>query len=741
MNKLFFFCFFAFSVISVCLHAQMDIADARLQPEGTVVTVQGIATNGAELGIIRYLQDDTGAIPAYPGSGSAGDFPNDVERGDLVQVTGELKSFNGLLEIDPITSYNVISSNNMLPDPLVQTPDGVNEANEAKLLRVENVKFDDGGSIFSVGNYTFTENGGGESAEIYVRSGSPLIGMAITQAAVNLTGLSSEFNGIYQLLLRDADDIEIADDFYITSPPVQSNLTTDGFAISWTTNVNSSSNLRYGTTIAMENEITNSNSTTTHSISVDGLDPAEFYYVQVFSDNGTTTVSSVPKLFSTASNSSGDIRIYFNNGVDADFSNGSHPTNTSPAALEAAIINRINAATTSIDCAIYNINRTSIVEALTNAHNNGVVVRYIADDETANLALGNPTPPFSILEGNTEGLMHNKFFVIDANSQNQSWVIMGSTNMTDNNLGQDFNNMLFIQDEALAKAYTLEFNEMWGTDGPSPGIFNVKFGEDKSDNTPHLFNIGGRIVESYFSPSDNTALTLTHTVETADDDLQFALLTFTYNELGTAILNEHNSGTSVRGIIDNINDQGSEFSFLESNGVNVSPDNNSLQTHHKYCIIDATNPASDPVVITGSHNWSTSAEVRNDENTLIIHDENVANIFLQEFEARWCEATGGTNCITVATDDVDDIPGFEATLFPNPAVNQTTLQMTIEQPLQEVVVTLWDFNGKMLQTNLYRNIQGLQTETLFLNGLAAGNYFVSFKVEDGLTVRKLEVLK
>ncbi|HHS95329.1 MAG TPA: hypothetical protein ENJ45_01975, partial [Phaeodactylibacter sp.] len=645
MNKIILL-FFCFLINAHLAQSQIDISAARNMAEGETVTIQGVATNGAELGIIRYLQDDTGGLPVYPGAGSVGNFPDEVSRGDLVQVTGVLKIYNGLLEIDPIESYTVISSNNALPTPQLVSPDGINEENEAKLLTIENVVFDDAGATFSVGNYTFTQNGGGESSEIYVRSGSPLIGMPITQAAVNLTGISSEFNGLYQLLLRDENDIEIVDDFYITEQLSVSDISTDGFTVSWKTNVPASSNVRIGTTPDMTGEITNSNSTTNHSISIEGLAPANFYYLQAFSDNGISTVNSTVKLFSTASQSTGEIRVYFNHPVDNGFSNGSYPSNITPAALEQAIINRINAATTSIDCALYNINRESIVQALSNAHNNGVTVRYISDDQTNNDALSNPTPPFPVLAGNAgDPLMHNKFFIIDADSEDDSWVIMGSTNMTTGNLADDYNNMVFIQDQALAKAYKMEFEEMWGTDGPQPGIFNVRFGEDKSDNTPHLFMVGGHLVESYFSPSDNTSLELVRAVRSADDDLQFALLTFTYNELGTAVLTEHNEGTVVRGIIDNVNDQGTEFSFLQGNGVNVSPDNQSVITHHKYCIVDATNTASDPLVITGSHNWSTGAELRNDENTLIIHHPDVANIFLQEFEARWCEANGGTDCI------------------------------------------------------------------------------------------------
>jgi phosphatidylserine/phosphatidylglycerophosphate/cardiolipin synthase-like enzyme/DNA/RNA endonuclease YhcR with UshA esterase domain len=717
--------------------AQIDIAVARNMPEGSTVTVEGIATNGSELSIIRYLQDATGAIAAYPGSGSAANFPDNVSRGDLVQVTGQLKIYNGLLEIDPITAYNVISSGNQLPDPLLTTPDGVNETNEAKLLQINGVTFQDGGSTFAVGNYAFSASG--ETSEIYVRAGSPILGSIIPLASVNLTGISSEFNTLYQLLPRDLNDIEIADNFYFTSTPVQSNITNDGFTLDWTTNVAGSTTIEYGTTTALGETMTVGGMTTNHSATLTGLDPAVCYYVKPLSNNGNTTIQAPSKIYSTASNSTGAMRVYFNHGVDGNFSNGSYPTDVTSAAIEAAIISRINNAQSTIDFCFYNINRETIVAALTNAYNNGVQVRYIADDQTANLALQDPTPPFPIVKGNAgDPLMHNKFMIIDADSENNSWVSSGSTNLTDNNLAQDYNNFILIQDQALAKAYTLEFEEMWGGSDPTPGIFTITFGEDKADNTPHLFNINGVTVESYFSPSDNTTAHIIDAMESAESDLEFAVLTFTKNEIGTAVRDAHDAGVSVRGIIDNINDQGSEFDFLVNQGVNVIPDNQTVQTHHKYAIIDATNPASDPIVLTGSHNWSASAEDRNDENTLIIHDADVANIFLQEFEARWCEASTGVSCIT-ATEELS-IEGFEVNLSPNPANEVAIANMEISKS-SDLTIALMDMNGRILQSTFLKNVLGKVNEEIIVSGMPTGIYVVMFKVGEEITSRQLQVVK
>ncbi len=735
MNKLLLL--ISIITLSFSASAQIDISDARNMSIGSTVTIEGIATNGAELSIIRYVQDATGAIAAYPGAGSAADFPDNVNRGDLVQITGELKIFNGLLEIDPITAYNVISSGNAMPDALVITPDGINETNEAKLVQVNGATFVDQGGVFGVGNYSFTQ--GGEMSEIYVRSGSPILGEDIPFATVNITGISSEFNTQYQMLPRDLNDIEIADNFYFTSSPVESSLTNNSFTLSWTTNVGGSTKIEYGTTTDLGQEATATGMNTNHSVTIDGLEPGSIYYAKAVSDNGVSVIETNIKVFATASNSSGTVRVFFNYGVDGSVSNGSYPSDVTPASIEAEIIKRINNAQSTIDVAAYNNNRTSIVAALTNAHNNGIQVRYIADDQTANLALENPSPPFSVLKGNAGSpLMHNKFIVVDAESVNDSWVFSGSTNLTVQNISEDYNNAIFIQDQALARAYTLEFQEMWGSDQPTPGIFTITFGEDKIDNTPHLFNINGMMVESYFSPSDNTTSNIIKAIESANTDLEFAILSFTQNDLGTAVRDAHNGPATVRGIMESINDQGSEFPFLTGQGVNLLHHDLTHQCHHKYAIIDATNPASDPMVVTGSHNWSAGAEDRNDENTLIIHDADVANIFLQEFEARWCEVTGAGNCIT-STESVE-IEGFDVTLSPNPATDLAVAQMEIANT-SDLSIVLMDMNGRILQSSFLKNVQGTVNEEIEVGGLPTGLYIVMFKVGNQVTAERLSVVR
>ena len=51
----------------IVAHSQtISIASSHTAAIGVPVTVKGIAVNGAELGVIRYLQDGTGGVAVRP---------------------------------------------------------------------------------------------------------------------------------------------------------------------------------------------------------------------------------------------------------------------------------------------------------------------------------------------------------------------------------------------------------------------------------------------------------------------------------------------------------------------------------------------------------------------------------------------------------------------------------------------------------------------------------------------------
>ncbi len=476
---------------------------------------------------------------------------------------------------------------------------------------------------------------------------------------------------------------------------------------------------------------------------IEGLSPSTLYHISVAVETffGTQdTIWDIP--FITRSGSSGDILVYFNSSINEDVSNGSSPVSISGTAIRNAIIQKIDEAEVSIDVAAYNINRNDIVSALNRAANRGVRVRYIAEGENANTAL-NTSLAFNVLERDDEdGIMHHKFLIIDATEEMDSWVITGSTNLTTTQIATDNNNALFIQDQSLAQIFEMEFEEMWGSSTSIPNTNLSRFGQFKNDNTPKWLMVGDVPTEIYFSPSDNTSFHISQAMLNAQESISMALLLFTYNPLANSVIQKHHQGLNLRGLINDINANGSRYQALINNGVNVHPNTvSNVQLHHKYAIIDAESNAENPKVITGSHNWTNRAENHNDENTLIIHDADIANIFRQEFEARWCQMLPD-DCFVSSIDDMFPDSQTSWYSYPNPTTDVVYIKRKGEatETSNRINYRVFNTTGQLLKSGLRNNVTA-SPFSIDLSHFPGGSYFVKIRENGAYQLIQLNVVR
>lgn len=242
------------------LFGQTDIDDARNFPVGATVTIIGVAADGGELGPIRYIQDQTGGIPIYGGS-----FTNGVNRGDSVTVTGTIKDFSGLLEIDPITSLTPHGSGTQIAPWNINIVD-LGNTYEGRLVRIDNVTFPDAGTAFANStNYNFTD--GANTGTLRINSGTAMNGQTIPGGAQSVVGLLSEYNGLFQLLPRDMNDI-----FGYTAPDKKIEVSVNGIPV-----LNGAS-IQIGTTATTPITLSNIgvNNLTVSSINFTGNAAADF---------------------------------------------------------------------------------------------------------------------------------------------------------------------------------------------------------------------------------------------------------------------------------------------------------------------------------------------------------------------------------------------------------------------------------------------------------------------------------
>lgn len=286
--------------------------------------------------------------------------------------------------------------------------------------------------------------------------------------------------------------------------------------------------------------------------------------------------------------------------------------------IEQAMIASIDAARLSVDVAIYSLSLREVGNALLRARDRGVAVRVVMESDNRERAV-----PQALIEGGLpilgdrrEGLMHDKFVIID-----RSEVWAGSLNFTNSGAYEDNNNLIHIRSVKIAENYMAEFEEMYTED---------RFGADSGSMTPNpSVTVDGLQVETYFSPDDGVAARLVTLLQEAQESIYFLAYSFTSDDIAQAMRERESAGVTVMGVMDNEqakSNQGTEYDLFIQSGLDVRLDGHKGLMHHKVIIIDRS------IVITGSYNFTASAEDRNDENLVIFFSPEIAEFYLAEFE-------------------------------------------------------------------------------------------------------------
>lgn len=377
-----------------------------------------------------------------------------------------------------------------------------------------------------------------------------------------------------------------------------------------------------------------------------------------------------------------DIQVYFNQNQakNAEYVEPYRQFKRQGDDLEKIIIEQINSANSTIDLAVQELNLSNLAQALIKKQKEGIKVRIVIENtynppentlpsshglrllKQAKISLIDDT------EDGTKGsgLMHHKFMVID-----EQKVITGSANFTLSDVHGDFdqaesrgnaNHLLVINSPELAQVFTQEFNYLWGD-----GVGNKKnslFGVKKPFREGKIISLGNNIITVKFSPTSKkypyektTNGLINETLTKANKAIDLALFVFSEQKIADILEQESQTGVKIRALIDpNFAFQyysegldllgvalGRNCSYEKDNnpwekslktvGIPTLPEGDKL--HHKFAVIDNL------TIITGSHNWSISANNTNDETLLIINNPLITQHFDREFNRLYSQAKLG----------------------------------------------------------------------------------------------------
>ncbi len=285
------------------------------------------------------------------------------------------------------------------------------------------------------------------------------------------------------------------------------------------------------------------------------------------------------------------------------------------------MVKYIDSAQQYIYGAFYSWSDEAILQAFRRASERGVIIKLVMEGNTTDgstVTTLNSAGVEVVTDGTSDALMHNKFLVIDGKI-----LVVGSSNISVENLRYDNNNMIAFNNEELCSYYLQEFWEMWN------GTFHG--GKSYTD----WVSLGNNIrAKPFFNPDNNIKKEVISAISEARREVLFAIYAFTDEDIAQALIEKATEGVLVVGVMDEDWTQSNPaawaiFKDLVKAGINVVLDSNWFHTlHHKIIVIDRT------LTITGSANFTPSAMAGesggNDENSLFIESTEIANIYASE---------------------------------------------------------------------------------------------------------------
>lgn len=294
--------------------------------------------------------------------------------------------------------------------------------------------------------------------------------------------------------------------------------------------------------------------------------------------------------------------------------------------IDVPLAGAIGRVQNTLDIAAFEMNNEVIVEAILAAHERGVTVRIVTDDEHGiededGVLQRIADAGVTVVDDERSALMHNKFMIMDSTT-----IWTGSWNYTINGTYRNNNNALVMQHPDAVAAYQAEFDEMFN---------DHEFGSRSTDQGLVSFTQGETEVTILFASEADEAPVLIETIQTAQSNIRIMTFVFSADSLGQAVADMIPEGVTVQGVFENRNSTAnwSELPLLYCSGGEMRQDGNRYTLHHKVFIID------DHTVVTGSFNYSDNALSNNDENVVIIKNPTIAALYIDEWQRLWDDAS------------------------------------------------------------------------------------------------------
>jgi phosphatidylserine/phosphatidylglycerophosphate/cardiolipin synthase-like enzyme len=147
-----------------------------------------------------------------------------------------------------------------------------------------------------------------------------------------------------------------------------------------------------------------------------------------------------------------------------------------------------------------------------------------------------------------------------------------------------------------------------------------------ASSKPSNVTLATPTLEAHFSPKGGCTTQVVKYVNASTVSVRVLAYSFTSKPIIDALVARKTAGVAVQVVLDRSDTGSPQVATLRAAGIDVWIDRKHVIAHNKTMVIDGK------VVLTGSFNFTSTAETSNAENCLAVTDTNLASQYLSNWQ-------------------------------------------------------------------------------------------------------------
>jgi phosphatidylserine/phosphatidylglycerophosphate/cardiolipin synthase-like enzyme len=165
----------------------------------------------------------------------------------------------------------------------------------------------------------------------------------------------------------------------------------------------------------------------------------------------------------------------------------------------------------------------------------------------------------------------------------------------------------------------------------APGVVSARNVQTQTPRQIPAGAISAEVLAVAFTPPSGGGQVIVKAIDDSREEVLVQAYGFTHNAIAQALLRAQQRGVKVQVLLDKKSSQTNRYviDLLEAAALPVKFDGAHAIAHNKVMVIDAS------VVVTGSYNFTNSADTRNAENILVLRSPDLAKSYRDNWQSHW----------------------------------------------------------------------------------------------------------